>query len=154
MNPVDHVSFRLYTDPITSRTAISNISLYSPTVVVTTSTSVRPRPSPATLPRVKRLVSLPPAELVCSAVPRRPRIKGAFSWSYSCDGLKMEFCYETNVLRRLRMSVSCALSELSLWSPSFFLSNKSKGDGKGSGVGLYRAETKSKSPPGCGMIHL
>jgi hypothetical protein len=43
--------------------------------VVTTSISVRPRPSTARLPLVKRPVSLPPAGLVCSAVPRRPRTR-------------------------------------------------------------------------------
>lgn len=42
---------------------------------VTTNISVKPRPSPGTPHRVKRPVSLPPAELVCSVVPRRPRIK-------------------------------------------------------------------------------
>ena len=43
--------------------------------MVTTSISVRPRPSAVRLPLVKRLVSLPPAGLVCSAVPRRPRTR-------------------------------------------------------------------------------
>jgi len=42
-------------------------------VVVTISISVRPLPSAGTPPRVKRLVSLLPGELVCYVVPRRPR---------------------------------------------------------------------------------
>lgn len=42
---------------------------------VTTNILVRLLPSPGTLPRVKRRVSLPPGELVSSAVPRRPRSK-------------------------------------------------------------------------------
>jgi large subunit ribosomal protein L8e len=148
MNPVDHVSFHLQPDSAEIELQISDNLLYSLTVVVTTSTSVRPRPSPATPPRVKRPVSLPPAELVCSAVPRRPRIKSSFSWSYSCDGLKMEFCYETNVPRRLRMSVSYALSELRLWSPSFTFSSKPMGDERGLGTALIGAERKIKRPSG------
>jgi hypothetical protein len=43
--------------------------------VVTTSISERPRPSRATPLPVRRLVSLPPAGQVCSAVPRRSRTK-------------------------------------------------------------------------------
>jgi large subunit ribosomal protein L8e len=148
MNPVDHVSFSLKTILVDFRTQNSDNSFYSLTVVVTTSTSVRPRPSPATLPRVKRPVSLPPAELVCSAVPRRPRIKSSFSWSYSCDGSKMEFCYETNVPRRLRKSVSYALSELRLSSPSFLFSSKPKGDEWDLGTASIEAERKIKRPSG------
>merc|ERR1712230_78102 len=45
------------------------------TVVVTTSTLVRLRPSLAKPHRVKRPVSSLPGELVCSVVPRRPRTK-------------------------------------------------------------------------------
>lgn len=42
---------------------------------VTTNILVRLLPFPGTLPRVRRRVSLPPGELVSSAVPRRPRSK-------------------------------------------------------------------------------
>lgn len=160
MNPVDHVSFghlnnlesRLTTDLLTSFLS------YSLTVVVTTSTSVRPLPSPATLPRVRRPVSLPPAELVCSAVPRRPRIKRYVTWSFSCDGLKMDFCNETYVSRRLRIGVPCALSELRLWSPSFLLVEQNQtGDGVGvRGWPHVKAERKSQKRPSGSieMIHL
>ena len=156
MNPVDHVScgrISLRVSDISSNLSL----LYSLTVVVTTSISVRPRPSPATLPRVKRPVLLLPGVLVCSVVPRRPRTKGHDLRSFSCDGLEMDFCYETYVLRRLRISVSCALSELRLWSPSFSLLNETKkGDRMGSGVGLMsRAGWKiKKGPQGLEMIHL
>ena len=74
MNPVDHVSkpqlnLSLFSDYHT------NVSPYSLTVVVITSISVKPRPSPATPHKVKRPVSSPPGELVCCVVPRRPRIR-------------------------------------------------------------------------------
>lgn len=69
MNPVDHVRFLG-----SMNTGVSN-SLASPTVVVTTSISVRPLPSLGTLPRVKRLVSLLRGERVCCVVPRRRRTK-------------------------------------------------------------------------------
>ena len=73
MNPVDHV--RLSEGTWTTKIIITNISFSSLTVVVTISTLVRRRPSPATPPRVKRPVSLPPGELVSCVVPRRSRIK-------------------------------------------------------------------------------
>jgi hypothetical protein len=59
-------------------------------VVVTTSISERLPLSPDTPPRVKRLVSSPPEELVFSVVPRRSRIKRddegvSFAWdSLAC----------------------------------------------------------------------
>ena len=43
--------------------------------MVTTSISVKPRPSPGTPPRVKRPVSLPRGGQVCSVVPRRQRTR-------------------------------------------------------------------------------
>jgi len=71
MNPVDHVRrhLRRNQDPI----IILTYFFYSLTVVVTISISVRPLPSAGTPPRVKRLVSLLPGELVCYVVPKRPR---------------------------------------------------------------------------------
>jgi hypothetical protein len=157
MNPVDHVSFGRSSFNL-AIALLTNLSSYSLTVVVTTSTSVRPRPSPATLPRVRRPVLLPPAELVCSAVPRRPRIKRDITWSFSCDGLKMDFCNETYVSRRLRIGVPCALSELRLWPPSFLLFEQTqKGDGDGvRGWPHVTAERKSQKRPAGAleMIHL
>ena len=69
---------------------------------VTTNILVRRLPSPDTLPRVKRRVSLPPEELVSSAVPRRRRSKGFlvlhWGWGSSdCIGL---CCFVVTVLRR------------------------------------------------------
>lgn len=69
MNPVDHVSVL----ESAGRRCGADIIFYSLTVVVTTSTSVRPRPSPATPHRVKRPVLLLPGEPVCSVVRRRRR---------------------------------------------------------------------------------
>lgn len=73
MNPVDHVRFHRtgYEIDMDMDTDIYN----SLTVVVTTSTLVRLRPSLAKPHRVKRPVSSLPGELVCSVVPRRPRTK-------------------------------------------------------------------------------
>ncbi len=70
MNPVDHVR----KTRCTGFWAIAN-TCSSLTVVVTTSISVRPRPSPATPHKVKRPVSLLPGELVSCVVPRRPRTR-------------------------------------------------------------------------------
>lgn len=96
---------------IFSRTTPDKNSLCSLTVVVTTSTSVRPRPSLATPPTVKKPVLLLPGELVCSAVPRRPRNKCDLVRSFVLfDGLKMLFCYETYVLRRLRITFHTSLA--------------------------------------------
>lgn len=107
MNPVDHVSFL---DSFSGRLWVSNhLFFYSLTVVVTTSTLVRPRPSPATPPTVKRPVLSLPGEPVCSVVPRRPRIKPDMVWSLFCDGLKMLFCYEAYVLRRLWTATHASL---------------------------------------------
>jgi hypothetical protein len=93
--------------------------LYSLTVVVTTSILVRLRPSLATPPRVKKPVLLLPGEPVCSVVPRRPRSKRGIEWSsFVCDGLKMLYCYETSVLRRLRITFHASLAKLRLW-PNF-----------------------------------
>lgn len=69
MNPVDHVSVL----ESAGRRCGADIAFYSLTVVVTTSISVRPRPSPATPHRVKRPVLLLPGEPVCSVVRRRRR---------------------------------------------------------------------------------
>ena len=73
MNPVDHV--RLPLNPSVKVVKILMFLSHSLTVVVTTSISVRPRPSPVTPYRVKRPVSSPPGELVCYAVHRRSRTK-------------------------------------------------------------------------------
>lgn len=110
MNPVDHV--RLPSMILSIYLQILTCFLYSLTVVVTTSTLVRPRPSPATLPRVKKPVLSLPGELVCSVVPRRPRSKRDIVWSFLCDGLKMLFCYEAYVLRRLRIISHASLANL------------------------------------------
>jgi hypothetical protein len=69
MNPVDHVGHI----PDMNAVDEADMNFSSLTVVVTTSTSVRPQPSPATPHKVKRPVSSPPGELVSSAVPRRQR---------------------------------------------------------------------------------
>lgn len=69
MNPVDHVSITVYLD---DRANTDTLSL---TVVVTTSTLVKPRQSPDTPQPVKRLVSLLPAALVSCVVPKRSRIR-------------------------------------------------------------------------------
>jgi hypothetical protein len=71
MNPVDHVR---HPRRRKGRIDIAN-TFDSLTVVVTTSISVRPRPSPATPHKVKRPVSLLRGERVSCAVPRRPRIR-------------------------------------------------------------------------------
>ncbi len=74
MNPVDHVR------PTMSLVLTHNANRFSSlTVVVTTSISVRPRPSPATPHKVKRPVSLPPGGLVCSVVRKRRRSRGSFN---------------------------------------------------------------------------
>ena len=70
MNPVDHVRDA---QRMECRTSANNCR--SLTVVVTTSILVRPRPSPATPHKVKRLVSLLPGELVCCVVLKRPRTR-------------------------------------------------------------------------------
>lgn len=77
MNPVDHVCF-LYLYNCKNR--ISDIVFFSLTVVVTTSTLVRPLPCPGTLPVVKRPVLLLPGEPVCFVVPKRPRSKSFNGW--------------------------------------------------------------------------
>lgn len=79
MNPVDHVRTPDYCihEPYTD-------NIFSLTVVVTTSISVRPRPSPATPPRVKRPVSSPPEGQVFSVVLKRPRSR------YEFKGLEYE----------------------------------------------------------------
>lgn len=113
MNPVDHVRLpsRLFLG-----TSVSDLDFYSLTVVVTTSISVRLRPSPVTPPRVKKPVLLLPGELVCSVVPRRPRTKRGIVWSFFlCDGLKMLFCYETYVLKATVDNLPRVLSELRFW---------------------------------------
>jgi len=73
MNPVDHVR---HSPLIIIANTTSNAYLPSLTVVVTTSISVRHRPSAATPQRVKKPVSSPPAELVSSAVRKRSRTRG------------------------------------------------------------------------------
>jgi len=78
MNPVDHVRI---SDRSLHFEKTNNI--FSLTVVVTTSISVRPRLSPATPPRVKRPVSSPPEGQVFSVVPRRLRSR--------CEHEGMEF---------------------------------------------------------------
>lgn len=128
MNPVDHVRTPLgKPKPLfIEMSMIPDIYLYSLTVVVTTSTLVRPRPCRGTPPAVKRPVLLLPGEPVCSVVPRRRRTKGddGNGWSYFslCDGLKiLFFCYETYVPRRLReKKIPCkhthVLSKSRLWT--------------------------------------
>ena len=71
MNPVDHVREPCSTLDCTQ----PNLRPHSPTEVVTTSTSVKPRRSTATPYKVKRPVSSPPGELVCFAVRRRRRTR-------------------------------------------------------------------------------
>ncbi|KAK0732759.1 translation protein SH3-like domain-containing protein [Apiosordaria backusii] len=77
MNPVDHPHGGVSASHISTRmVCIAELThLYR----VTTSISVRRRPSPDTPPRVKRRVSLLPAERVCCVVPRRRRSKGCFT---------------------------------------------------------------------------
>lgn len=71
MNPVDHPhgGVRIPESSASSTQDANQLNR------VTTSILVRLLPSPDTLLLVRRLVSLPPEELVFSAVPRRPRIK-------------------------------------------------------------------------------
>ena len=71
MNPVDHVSCRCL------RFGPGNYANYvcSPTVVVTTSISVKHRQSRVTLYKVKRPVSLLRGEQVCYVVLKRRRIR-------------------------------------------------------------------------------
>jgi large subunit ribosomal protein L8e len=103
MNPVDHVRT---THNQQTRQKQHTDTIYSLTVVVTTSISVRPRPSPATPPRVKRLVSLPPAELVCSVVHKRPRskslVRGMECWSV---GSSFSFTLPKNYERCLAITL-------------------------------------------------
>lgn len=108
MNPVDHVSSP---GNFPQQGYVPDtILFYSLTVVVTTSTLVKPRLSPATPPRVRKPVSLLPAEPVCSVVPRRPpRSKCDMVWSFSFDGLKRLFCYDACVLRRLWTATHASL---------------------------------------------
>ena len=73
MNPVDHVSTSSFSNPGCKILSFPSPSL---TVVVTINILVKLPPFHDSLPKVKRLVSLPPGELVCCAVPRRQRIKG------------------------------------------------------------------------------
>jgi hypothetical protein len=71
MNPVDHVRLSRNFEMGKARAN----TFCSLTVVVTTSISVRPRPSPATPHKVKRPVSLLRGERVSCVVPRRPRTR-------------------------------------------------------------------------------
>lgn len=73
MNPVDHVSTSSSSNP---GCGILNFPFPSLTVVVTINILVKLPPYHDSLPKVKKLVSLPPGELVYCAVPRRQRIKG------------------------------------------------------------------------------
>jgi hypothetical protein len=80
MNPVDHVR---YPEPLL--TTPTDKCFSSLTVVVTINILVKPRLSLATPHKVKRPVSSPPGELVCSAVPRRRRTRGCKD-----DGVRWE----------------------------------------------------------------
>ena len=90
--------------------------------MVTTSISVKPLPSPARPHKVKRPVSSPPGGRVCSAVPRRPRIKWfldtvASMWIWINDNdalgysliphtnMRVAGRYETSPVRLLRKSI-------------------------------------------------
>lgn len=73
MNPVDHVSTSSSSNP---GCRILSFAFPSLTVVVIINILVKLPPYHDSLPKVKRLVSLPPGELVYCAVPRRQRIKG------------------------------------------------------------------------------
>lgn len=110
MNPVDHVRSRAVIR--VWKLDICANSLCSLTVVVTTSISVRRRPSLVTPRRVKRPVSSLPGELVCYAVPRRPRSKGCvegdvggFDW-----GLLLRCGYASRVARG-QQRMLCSLAE-------------------------------------------
>lgn len=87
MNPVDHPhgGVRIFRNPRRETCDADNCHR------VTTNILVRLLPSPATPPRVRRPVLLPPAEQVCCAVPRRRRSKAgrcldfmvSLGWCYS-----------------------------------------------------------------------
>jgi ribosomal protein L2 len=81
MNPVDHPhgGVSIPGGQLQSWTGNVDNLTFSPNRV-TINISVRPRPSRGTLPRVKRRVSLLRDGLVCSAVPRKPRIKAVVVW--------------------------------------------------------------------------
>lgn len=88
MNPVDHVR-RSRRHEVGTTKANTFCSL---TVVVTTSISVRPRPSPATPHKVKRPVSLPHGERVSCVVPRRPRTRCIIEYGGVCGDSKRLHC--------------------------------------------------------------
>ena len=75
MNPVDHVRITLFVPLASTLSKLTFSPFPSLTVVVIINISVKPRPFPATPPKVKRQVSLPRGERVCFVVPRRPRIR-------------------------------------------------------------------------------
>lgn len=88
MNPVDHpyVTIAFFHE--------SHTNIVIVTEVVTTSISERHLPSRGTLCKVKRRVLLLREELVCSAVPRRSRIKRCF-----CSGVFTQFGYGWHGIR-------------------------------------------------------
>jgi hypothetical protein len=115
MNPVDHphggVSF-----PDLLQTGSGDI-LTQHFSRVTINILVRLLPSPDTLPRVKRRVSLLPGELVSCAVPRRPRIKH-FSWfwflgwgSSDCIGLLLCRYGTAGFCERMRFTADTGCEE-------------------------------------------
>ena len=75
MNPVDHVSTSSSPNP---DRRILSFPFQSLTVVVTINILVKLRLYHDMLHKVKRLVLLPPGELVCCVVPRRQRIKADY----------------------------------------------------------------------------
>nr|POF09147.1 60s ribosomal protein l2 [Quercus suber] len=113
MNPVDHVRKHIKC----KKRQITDIKSYSPTVVVTTSILVRLQPSPATLHKVKKPVSLPPGELVSCVVPRRRRIKccieGSGVWwvivRVGCGGRSLMYCSSEPILRATPSNVTTLL---------------------------------------------
>lgn len=134
MNPVDHVSFIFYYPSIPMTQRPHTNSLVSLTVVVTINISVKPRQSPGTPPQVKKPVLLLPGELVCSAVPRRPRIR-IWLWLLSCV---VVFLFPSSSLFNLGDRVSFPLYFLCY--SFFFQSAKNYDDGLvGRGVWLFHS---------------
>ncbi len=93
MNPVDHVRASKNQQIFTVANVLSSL-----TVVVTISISVKPRPSHVTLHKVKKPVLSRPGERVCSAVPRRQRIRVVASFSVDWSMVFIRFRTSQSVL--------------------------------------------------------
>lgn len=83
--------------------------------MVIISISVKPQLSRDTLRKVKRLVSSLPAELVCCAVPRRPRTKRRRGDERRVACIRLEECWLSTVTKRCSARRTTCGSERQRW---------------------------------------